>query len=201
MNHRSDDLPNDSTLEPALETIVAVDPSPEFLARVRTRIAGEEMGHRWRLFPRAWSFEPLFAVGILGVVLLIVVPSWLRPEPPAVVEQPTGSASPVPQQPEPLRVEPDTTKEAEAPDGDVRGGRLQAARRPAQPDAPPFTEVLFSDDERLALLKLVAAVEEGRVPPFPAASAVDEEVLPEGTAMMIEPLVIDPLPQIARLEE
>ena len=71
------DALTDAQLNQELEAALGVEPSPEFLARVRTRIEAEPR----RPFARSW--DPLFAVGIAGIVLLVVVPQMLRPSPPS----------------------------------------------------------------------------------------------------------------------
>ena len=38
---------NDTVLEKEIEAAIRVDPSPEFLARVRARIAGEPLSKGW----------------------------------------------------------------------------------------------------------------------------------------------------------
>jgi hypothetical protein len=58
---------------------------------------------------------------------------------------------------------------------------------------------LFSEDERRTLMTLVHAVEEGRVPPLPTSEASSQSG--EMRELRIEPLLIEPLPQLARLEE
>jgi hypothetical protein len=208
MDHPVDD-PLGDPLDSDLEALLAVEPSAEFLARVRTRVASETLGPRWHVVPRSWSFQPLLAVGVAAIVLAVVIPMWLRSDAAVITEPRTVSTAPALQAPQRVAADVGRLKAASTTNGDgaahtqsdaasdARGGRLQAAR----PDTVPFAEVLFSDEERRALLQLVTAVEEGRVPPFPPALVVDEEVPAEGTAMMIEPLAIDPLPQIARLEE
>jgi len=201
MNHEPTDPLNDPALEREIESLLAVDPSPEFVARVRTRIAQEPAPTAWR-----WSWSFVLAGAAAAVVLAVLVTSWMARVTPTGVPQQAAAREDVGLEAEPslVRSQPATTREignggvrSVRLQSDARGGRLPAARE----DAPPFTGVIFSEAERRALLTLVAAVEEGRVPPFPVAPAVDADVLPEGTALMIEPLVIDPLPQIARLEE
>jgi hypothetical protein len=210
MDHEPTDPLSDPALEREIESLLAVDPSPEFVARVRTRIAGEPMGRRWRVFPRAWSFEPLFAVGMLGVVLSIVIPSWLRPEPPARVEQPAAATSPAQPQrvvTEPVRPEPDVPSivgRVRLPafaegSGEARQSALRARRRPdALPasDISPFAEVLVSADEVRAYEFVVGIIRRQRLPAAPVEESVDGALPP----VTIEPLTIEPLPQIARLE-
>ena len=52
---------SDSQLDRDIESAVGIEPSAEFLARVRTRIAAEPEPSAWRL-----SFEPMWGVAIAG---------------------------------------------------------------------------------------------------------------------------------------
>jgi hypothetical protein len=84
---------SDSQLDRDIESAVGIEPSAEFLARVRTRIAAEPEPSAWRL-----SFEPMWGVAIAGIVLALIVPQMLRPQPNGsdVVQsnQETGDAPP-----------------------------------------------------------------------------------------------------------
>ena len=66
---------SDSQLDRDIESAVGIEPSAEFLARVRTRIAAEPEPSAWRL-----SFEPMWGVAIAGIVLALIGPQ-LRPQP------------------------------------------------------------------------------------------------------------------------
>jgi hypothetical protein len=73
---------SDSQLDREIEAAVGIEPSPEFLARVRTRIAAEpalvvESGFS-RI--RRLSFQPLAGVAVVAVLLAIVIPQLLREE-------------------------------------------------------------------------------------------------------------------------
>jgi hypothetical protein len=65
---RSGDQMTESAVDRELQAMLAVDPSPEFVARVRTRIASEPE-------PTAWWLSWKFAVGVAmaAVVVLAVV--------------------------------------------------------------------------------------------------------------------------------
>jgi hypothetical protein len=214
MNHTPDDLPNDSTLERELETIVAVDPSPEFLARVRTRIAQEPAPSSWRwslgrrsLGEGGWGFA--LAGAAAAMVLAVVLASWTAIFTPIDAPQQAVSSEDVTLEPAPalVRLKPDTTGEMKAPDTTrepvVRRGRLQAARnlqpdRREASDAPPFAEVLISEAERRAFENLLRAVQQDRLPVIVRAEdEVNEPLVP--APLEIEQLTIEPL-QVTRLE-
>ena len=74
---------SDSQLDRDIESAVGIEPSPQFLARVRTRIASEP---EWLVESgfsriRRLSFEPMWSVAIAGIVLALIVPQMLRPQP------------------------------------------------------------------------------------------------------------------------
>jgi hypothetical protein len=93
---------SDSQLDRDIESAVGIEPSAEFLARVRTRIAAEPEPSAWRLGVvsafRRTSVEAVAGVAIVGIVLALVVPQMLRPQPNGsdVVQsnQETGDAPP-----------------------------------------------------------------------------------------------------------
>src|SRR5262249_3067036 len=66
----SQDNREDSALEREIEALLAVNPSPEFLARIRTRIANERV-------PSAWTRRWVFAVAGCGFaaacILLLLI--------------------------------------------------------------------------------------------------------------------------------
>jgi len=67
-----------------------------------------------------------------------------------------------------------------------------------------LSQPLFSEDERHALVQLVAAVDEGRLPPVVAETAAATAAAAQAearTVLNIEPLVIDPLPLLARVQK
>ena len=203
----------DSQLDRELESALGVEPSPEFLARVRTRVAAEPEAEPWRLAIRRWSFEPLAGVALAGIAVAVVVPNLMRsaqrsepgvtaarhvdgPIRKAVEELPPVArervAVPVARQ-----VEADVSTSAEATAGKHVGLSNDAEGVHTLP--LQLSPVLFSADERRALIALVSAVEEGRVPPVPAAA---EPIGQRGELreLRIDPLVVEPLPQLARLE-
>ena len=192
---------SDSELDRELASALGVEPSQEFLARVRTRIAGEPKVSVWRLalWRRGFPFEVM--TGVAAVVLAVVVPSLMRngktpTQHAAITKQvsvrlpeQTEGFSPVTRE----RVVPPVARPAEA---DVSVGLSR------EPDAMPgvplqLSQPLFSEDERRAIFEFAVAVEEGRLPPVPVADAEQSSARKSS----IEPLVIDPLPQLARVQK
>jgi hypothetical protein len=176
-----------------IRATLAVDPSPEFVARVRTRIASEP--------PRAtsslsWKFV---AAGALAATIAIVVVS--RPEgkptpvtqarraehiqlaPPAAIEQPGHAAALVP-----VVSGPSTSSgpfRASSRDGVTR----TSARVRTEP------EILLDPAETRALRRLIAGTGDGSLDLSAALRATTPMAmdLPPIDAIVIAPLTIDPL--------
>jgi protein TonB len=97
---RSEDALTKSPIDREIERALAVDPSPEFLARVRARIANEPV-------PVAWGSRPLVAAAgaLVGVIVLVVAVSRSGQKPPALPEplpvpaKPPGDVSLAPPRP------------------------------------------------------------------------------------------------------
>jgi len=62
---------NDPSLDREIESLLTVEPSPEFVARVRARVADEPEPGRWRT---AWLFALAGAVAVV-IGALVVWPS------------------------------------------------------------------------------------------------------------------------------
>ena len=173
---------SDSQLDRELESALGVEPSPEFLARVRTRVAAEPRGELWRLAIRRWSFEPLAGVAVIGIVLAVVVPWLMRdgeaektaPIVAAVTGTPVEADGSAPAFREGGQVGVTTT----VPTRSV--SRIQKRRR-------GMPEVLISQDDRRAFDALLIAVAENRLPVRP--TPVEEA----GSALALAPLQIQQL--------
>ena len=178
----------DSQLDAEIESALGVNPSPEFLARVRTRIAVEPQPARWRLALLGKAVEPLAGVAIVGIVLAIVVPRWMREEQPARL--PTSAEAPA------------SRKANFTPDAFGRSGEAGLTRAVRQPVVQvgatplPLSRPLFPEDDRRLMALLLSAVEQGRMAPMPVAGAPPDQP-GEPLELRIEPLVIEPLPQLA----
>ena len=184
----------DSQLEREIEKALGIEPSPEFMARVRTRLATEPQPSRWRLavvsgFSRTVhrrAVQPLWAVAIAGIVLAVITPRWMRDErpvaTPAVADVTLPAAERVDEENGAQPVPPVRRVSAEAP-------------TPLRRSIP-----MFFEGERRALVTLVTAAAEGRVPPAPLAvvGAADVVTVPQLPA--IESLAIAPLPLLARID-
>jgi hypothetical protein len=181
---------SDLQLDREIESALAIEPSPEFLARVRTRIEEEPRVSLRGLAVRARVFEPLMVVSLVGAVLALVVPNMMRKDAgrselpvPVVSKVEVDTPPSSPQNSSPLK----PPAVAVAPSARVRV--TQADEVPLRLSQP-----VFSDGERLALAAFVTALEDGRVL-MPAAAPLNDAAVADA-GRTIEPLVIEPLPQL-----
>jgi len=187
---------SDSQLDRELESALDVEPSPEFLARVRTRVAAEPEVSMWRLAMWGRGVQPLVAMAVVGVLLAVVVPRLMRDEERSVQEVAVRRAD-VPVAKQAAQV-PQVNRDRMA----ARVVRQSVPTAMAHDLPLRLSQPLFSADERRALAQLVAAVEEGRLPPVVSETATAVAAQPDArTALNIDPLVIDPLPLLARVQK
>ena len=178
---------SDSQLDRELESALGVDPSPEFLARVRTRVAAEPRRELWRLAIRRWSFEPLVGVALIGIVLAVVVPRLMR-------DGDVRKTAPMVTAVDGAPVEADRSAPALGEGGPI-GVTAIVPTRPVsriqkRPRAMP--EVLISQDDRRAFDALLIAVAENRLPV--RATPVDEAERSLAIApLQIQQMRIEPL--------
>jgi hypothetical protein len=186
---------DDQSLNRELDAAVNVDPSPEFLARVRTRIAAEPAPSRWR---PSWLMVPVAAT---AVVLLAVLAGertpYSEPAAPVAASLPAPGAVPPPVDVRGVRLQAD------------RGVRLQpdppGPRLQPDPDRSLFPEVVVSPDEQSALAFVATITSNGRVEDLdvePADTHIEAVTLRDVEIVPITGLGqvrIEPL-QIARLE-
>jgi len=191
-DHRPTDALTDSAIEREIETMLAVEPSPDFLARVRARVADEPA-------PGTWRFEWQFAAAAAAIIATAAV--WQSLEParsiegsadaplvaegaaPPIVSSPTERVAPPVRPIEPVRRGPE-----------VRPTR-QATAEPEMRD--PVAVIAPEDRKGFELLlssirqpEVVLVLNEDTTgPPALAASNIE-----------IAPIDIAPVPPVAQLE-
>jgi len=128
---------------------LAVDPSPEFLARVRTHIASEPVPGR--RFPWMVVAPAVFAMALLAIVLIVRRTS--APAPALLTARfPVGAVGTMP------AVESVYARHAR--DAGTRFEELAAPKAEGRRREP---EVLIAADEAKALRQLILGVREGRI--------------------------------------
>jgi hypothetical protein len=188
---RSGAAMNDAALDRELRALLAVDPSPEFVARVRGRVAAEPMQPAWRgwgmLTYVGRGFSPAAALAAAAAAIAIAVVVSRPPQAPArtaVASHDIGLP--------PAVVVPPTTQTNRA-SAAIPVATRRVSAPPVQRTAAP--EIVIDPAETRALIWLIRATREGRLD-LPAAvratlpSATD---LPAIDPIVIAPLTIDPL--------
>jgi hypothetical protein len=197
---RSGEPLTDSALDRELESALDIEPSPEFLARVRTRVATEPGASHWRLasWGTGWGrgMQPMVAMGVVAVTLAVIVPRLMRDDAVPSKRLVAARTETAPITPSGPGVESAPPVERPATHLPVRAVRGAAASNKVP---LRLSQPLFSDGERRALFNMAIAVEEGRVPPVPGFTEVVDQALAL-RELSIEPLVIDPLPLLARVQ-
>jgi hypothetical protein len=187
---------NDQDLARALRVAVNVDHSPEFLARVRARVSME----RAPIWSRRWVFGPV-AAALAAIAVIGLIDGWRTgqrsvstPTPVTISKGNTAAPVPVPS----TMQAPSVIASASPP----KVMRMRPARnigtRPAAASRLP--EALIARDDARAFEMLLTKARELRIPgelPTEGVSASREVALPR---IEIPPVIIEPLPEIARLE-
>lgn len=185
---------HDAALDREIAGLLDVAPSPEFLARVRARVAEEPEPGTWRA---SWMFT---AAGAMAVIVVVVM-MWPSSEPeieqlkPAVLAQHQQPAvvAPTETTPRPAGVTPTTVSPR-------RAATSRAIEAHADAREIELPEVVIGENEVRAYTAWVASIRDRRfnvaVPVAPNPDTpLDVEVLPPA-----EPLEIEPILQVATLQ-
>jgi hypothetical protein len=173
----------DAALEREIERALAVDPSPEFLVRVRARIA-EEPAPASRGF--GWLFAGVAATAVTAAVVALFMLRPVQRVEPAIGllrSRSLTSAVVVPTVSRGLDRAPRTTHLERRPTNDAhRTTHLERQR----------SEPLFDARETTALQRLIANVRDARVDLTPLTKE-GPMPLPSMDPLEISPIVIEPL--------
>lgn len=197
---QSDDALSDAALNQELERAFSIEPSPDFVARVRMRTEGEPAPSVWR-----FSWLACCAGGaIVALMVVAIAPRNLTPVPgaaPSVGRTSSGGTSPELSKAASSfgRTDaPPTAARAEPPYGGPRRSVRRAAIASVKVEgrtteaADSDVEVLVDVRESNAILRLMLAIRDGRVPVVQPELAVSIESAPL-TQIVIPPLTIDPI--------
>ena len=187
-SHKHEEL-SDELLEREIESALDVDPSPAFLARVRTKVAEERIDER-----SAWLSGWRLTGASVAAIIVVVIGMWMAggpvPAPPhrQVASVPRENVAPQPRIPE-----------SESASGVIAPANVSKPVIPARsaPVAQPSltqAEPLISQDEAAALRRLFTAISNGRVD---AAALPDLDTAlqppPEIEEIVLEPITLSPL--------
>jgi hypothetical protein len=197
---QADDAMNDAALDRELEQAFAIEPSPDFAAKVRMRIASEPA-------PTVWRFSWV-ACSVGGAIVALIVIAAIAPwhtssmrtaGVPSVGRTSTIESSELPKSASSLtRTDgPPSVARAEPLDHGRHNSRRPAAVTPVNVEARTREaghdlEVLVDVRESNAITRLILAIRDGRVPvvqPDLAAPAESAAL----TRIVISPLTIDPI--------
>jgi hypothetical protein len=190
--HEQQEL-SDTTLEKELEAAVGVEPSPEFLPRIRARVASERIGARWVSF-RPWQWAA--ATAAVGLVAVAGLWTLREPMPPArealVTNAPSVEASHAAA--EAVTSSAGSTPSAVVPAPEADRSNPARAARSTRPPAIAEPEVLISEDEAAALKRLFAAIGERRLETSALPDLASALEPPEPIEdIVLEPISIIPL--------
>ena len=181
-----DDQVNDATLDREIESLLAVEPSPAFVARVRARVADETPQRSWV----GWHLSVAVASVALGLIVASVM--WLSNDGASRIgEQPRATV--VERIPSPPRaVEPERVASAPV---------AESPRPPRARLTPRATDVVAAE-------RLVPVVNEEDGKAFDAFLATirgsgivltfneSRDSALVASSLVIDPIAIDPLPDV-----
>jgi hypothetical protein len=178
----------DHRVEAALQDLreaLAIEPAPDFAARVRARVAHDEP-RRW---PGGWRLWSLAAVGAAATIAIAIQTQSGPPANLASVEVP-ASVSTASQAaavaPVPVRLAAPATPATATP---RRPNRTAPGAVMTSAAAKRRLDVLVPPDQALALQRLLAAIREGR-----AVVPAGEPIIDETTGELILPAPLTPTP-------
>ncbi len=197
---RRDEALTDSALDREIERALAVGPSPDFVARVRTSIAIEPSRPVWHL---SWAFAGA-AVAAIVFALVVAWPERTVAPAPMMVQV----APPAPVAPQPSAVsDPSTVRSPEAV-ALQRANKAVARQQGASRSTTAFAfqtrepKILIDAREAAALQRLIKGVRDGRLDLSPVLNATTPTAmeLPPITDLIIAPLSIEPLAPVEGAE-
>jgi len=182
-----------SLVDRGVETLVAGEPSPQFMARMRARIAAEPAPKpwswdAWRIWERA-SRRPLsYAAGavVLATLLIVVVTGLSRRvvSPPAVAEVASTASPP----PSPVTVPLESPVKLERPRKNLASVSVRSSRIRREP------EVLVPKGELLAVVRFYEAAHST---PFDSEQLYAAQEEPQ-KPVELKPIEIMPLEPLAK---
>ena len=169
----------------ALEKEIGVDPSPEFLPRLRARIASERPNEGW-VWPGLWRWA---GAGV-AVAAVVIAALWISDNSvPAPREAHPMTIPPV----EPARRVPETVASSAESQKPARAAGVRTVRSTRQA-VEAHSEVVISPNEAMALRQLVAAIAARQVEATDIPQLATESApLPPIEEIVLEPIKLSPL--------
>lgn len=179
-------------IDQEIRDALKVDPSPEFVARVRTRIASEPAPSAWR-----WSWALAAGGAVAAVVIGAMVMSPAREK--AVVAPLTQAAdsSPASESPKGPAAQPLSAPGVRAYGPANAGLKLHATSHAANQQGPVLspTDILLDPAETRALQRLIAQTRDGSIDLAAVARASTPAAMELAPIedLVISPITIEPL--------
>jgi len=177
-------------IERALQAALAIDASPEFVARVRTRLANEPAAsNSWR-----WPWPVAAAAAVAAAIALALAFS----RPPAV-PQPDATSSiakaDIPLESAASPVVSGFSRTVDPPAPKASGSRTVVQARPTAPARSTEPEILIDSRESMALRRLIDGTRDGSLDLSAALQATTPAALEptEISDVVIAPITIEPL--------
>lgn len=184
----------DEALDREIAAALDVQPSPEFVARIRTQVANEraDVGRYWLFSPSPAGFLRLLAIGSLAAVVAVLGAGVFRA--PVSVEpeaQRVGIAAPV--------TAPDDVPEiAVSRPEPVRPAATNAIRTVKAPELV-LPAVVIAEGEKRGLEQLMVELRQAEQVAVVDSGGVSDDVA--GPPWLhIAPVVIEPFPPFANLQ-
>jgi hypothetical protein len=185
----------DQELDRALAAAFEVNPSPDFLARVRAAVAADAPRTRWHL-SRALAVPGVALAAAAGVALIV---GWLAAERPAIPQSPVVVSHTLPP------ASPPAAEARPASPGFAQSNVVPIVPRTNPPPQPPaaarFPEVLVSSDEVRAFGLFIARAQAAAIPAELPTDDVSSGAALAVPRIAITPVDIEPLPSVTRLEQ
>jgi hypothetical protein len=174
VDQHSNEGMSDDELERELRALLDVEPSPDFVARVRTDVHADAIADVW--LSGRWIAVAAAAVVIVGVSAWMATRSAQPPTSPAAIVSQQLASVPSVQSPAPPTV-PSSAPQTAAPAANV-------------------LEVVVSPRESAGLRYLLAALRDGRLD----SAAMPNDTADASMPIVIEPITVEPLVAAADLE-
>jgi len=191
--HKRVDEVSDPSLDREIESLLAVEPSPEFLARVRARVAEEPAPGRWR----TWMLV-VPGAAVVAFALLIVWPSREQaPDHHAPALPASQQAAEVAQQASPPAASSEASRVRSRSTPGTALPPAAARDRAIDIDLP---DVVIAENEVRTFAALVATIRQRRFDvAVPAAPDLDAP-LEMKELRPAEPIEIEPIVKLAALQ-
>jgi hypothetical protein len=192
----------DAALEREIESALIVDPSPEFLGRVRARVATEVVSPRWLM---RWEL----ATAGIALASVLVVMMMLRPSQERGGNGAAGENAPLATlvdgapritTPPASTEEPSYSFPVGVPTTPALGRSVTDGAPANTPDDATIPEVVISPQETAGLRSLMALVSDDRFASSVLGEQREAATFDQADEIIIQPIAIEPLAALALVE-